>query len=600
MADLIQPGGVWRQMQGMRFGLQERSVAGSVKVEALAAKGLPLLEKTLGDFVGEPLPPAGDGQLPNERLITLFAFAYVALLRDAHIATSSAFHFQAPPGKPGGAVTFEICIPSPSIDAGPIGLRWLRVLFNTLLRPGDGRHLEELRARREDVLDQLRPFASTGVNAFCILQAAYRLRIPVSQFDRHVLQLGTGRHARWMNSSITDASSAISVRLARMKHETARVLLAAGLPGGIHEFAGSAADAVRAAERLGYPVVVKPADQDKGAGVSADLRNAEAVGASWEAARKVSDKVLVEKWAPGHTHRLTVYNGHVIRVSRRIAGGVTGDGTSNISQLVALAQQTEAQLRAQRRAGERRLVLDEEALGLLEQEGLDASHVPAAGTCIRLRRRDNMNAGGTTESVPLDQVHPDNMQLARDATRLLRLDFAGVDLITRDITASWMEAGALICEVNAQPQMAARAEPDLWDRVVSELVGPCSRVPARLVIVPDDAEREQAIAGRIAREEPATSVSGRAGLWIGGRVSTLPFAGGFKAAQALLQRTDVESAACLMTLAELERNGLPLDLWDSIEVAEQPKPGSPQAQSMRLVMAMARAHVRVNEAERVS
>ena len=453
---------------------------------------------------------------------------------------------------------------------------------------------------REAVLDRLQPFSTPGVNAFCIRLAAYRLRVPVTTFDKWVLQLGTGSHSRLMDSSLTDAAPAIGVRMARFKHETARVLLASGLPGGVHELAPSSAAAAECAARLGYPVVVKPDDMEKGAGVSADLRDEEAVRAAWDAARKVSPNVLVEKWAPGFTHRLAVFNGHVIRVSRRIAGGVTGNGTNSVAELVSLVQEPQGQRRALRRQGERRLTLDDEALGLLVQEGRDASYVPAAGEFVRLRRRDNMNAGGSTESVPLDQVHPDNLRLALDAARLLRLDFAGVDLIMRDIAASWLEAGALICEVNAQPQMAARTEPELWNRVVSELVGPCSRVPARLLIVPDDLAREGAIVRRLASEEPGTSVSSRSCLWIAGRQATLAFTSGYLAAQALFRRTDVRAATCLMTLAELERMGLPLDQWTSIVSVVQPEPGSEHDRRLRAAMVMTRAHVTATEPERES
>ncbi|MES2634977.1 MAG: acetate--CoA ligase family protein [Pseudomonadota bacterium] len=592
MLDLIKPGDVWRPRRGLGYGLLQPSVIGTVWLDASAVQALPRLEAALRDFVDEPVPAPREAQRPEGRLLTLFAYVHGAIQREGRIPVSSAFHLQRRTPQPGQGPSFDLCLPAPSIGASPIALQWARAVCNQLLQGTGDEDLASLQTLRQEALDQLQRFANPSVNKLCILLAAYRLRVPVLTFDMEVLQLGTGCHARWMESSLTDATPAIGVRLAKLKHHTARVLRAGGLPGGEHKLAGTPQEAVECAVHLGYPVVVKPADEDRGVGVSADLRDDQAVRNAWEAARAVSANVLVEKFAPGLTHRLTVFQGEVIRVSRRIAGGVTGDGIRTVAELVALAQQTELQRRSQRRHGEARLALDAEAIGLLEQEGLQASHIPAAGAYVRLRRRDNMNAGGTSETIPLGEVHPANLQLARDAARLMRLDFAGVDLITTDIASSWLEVGGLICEVNAKPQMGARKEPELWDRVVSGMVGPCSRIPARLLIVADEDARVQDAVEQVVQQEPATSVSSRFGLWIDGQRSTLRFADGFVAAQALLRRTDVTAATCLMSLGELERKGLPLDLWDTIECAEQFDPQSAQGKRLRALMAMARPHIK--------
>ncbi|WP_048439959.1 acetate--CoA ligase family protein [Caenimonas sp. SL110] len=592
MLELLKPGQVWRPKRGLGYGLLQQSVVGVVSLDARAIHGLPRLEAALPDFVDEPVPAPRQGQPAEERLLTLFAFVHAAIQREGRIPVSNPFHLQRRQLQAGQAPSFDLCLPAASFEASPLALKWARTLCNGLLQGAQGERLASLHTLRQEVLDQLARFANPSVNKYCILLAAYRLRVPVLTFDMEVMQLGTGCHARWMESSLTDLTPAIGVRFAKLKHHTARVLRAGGLPGGEHKLVGTPQEAVECAAQLGYPVVVKPADEDRGVGVSADLRDDHAVRGAWEAARAVSANVLVEKFAPGLTHRLTVFQGEVIRVSRRIAGGVTGDGIRNVAELVTLAQQTELHRRSQRRHGEAKLALDEEAIGLLEQEGLQASHVPAAGAYVRLRRRDNMNAGGSSETIPLGDVHPANLQLARDAARLMRLDFAGVDLITTDIASSWLEVGGLICEVNAKPQMGARKEPELWDRVVSEMVGPCSRIPARLLIVADDDAREMAAVRALASQAPTTSVSSRFGLWINGQRSTLQFANGFAATLALLRRTDVTAATCLMSLGDLERKGLPLDLWDSIESAEPFDPQSAQGKRLRALMAMARRHIK--------
>ena len=77
-----------------------------------------------------------------------------------------------------------------------------------------------------------------------------------------------------------------------------------------------------------------------------------------------------------------------------------------------------------------RLALDAEADELLAEQGLQVDAVPEAGREVLLRRKANISAGGTHRLVDPSQVHPDNLLLAQRAAALLRLDLAGIDLIS--------------------------------------------------------------------------------------------------------------------------------------------------------------------------
>ena len=54
---------------------------------------------------------------------------------------------------------------------------------------------------------------------------------------------------------------------------------------------------------------------------------------------------------------------------------------------------------------------------------------------------------------------------------LLDLDLAGVDLIIPDLSRSWTECGALICEINARPEIGRNTTPTIHDRMLDELLG---------------------------------------------------------------------------------------------------------------------------------
>jgi len=70
--------------------------------------------------------------------------------------------------------------------------------------------------------------------------------------------------------------------------------------------------AVRAAERLGYPVVTKPYDGNHGRGISIGLATPDEVRAGFVAASEHSGSVIVETYLQGDDHRLLVINGELV------------------------------------------------------------------------------------------------------------------------------------------------------------------------------------------------------------------------------------------------------------------------------------------------
>lgn len=523
--------------------------------------------------------PAGQDGGSAQQLAISVGELIVAVQLEAGIALDRRVSVQPVTSVQGsGPVQFELFLPSHAVQADLIAIRWA---IDTLAALLHGDPLEQLSASVAEVRQALKPFAEQGVNNFPILRAAYALGIPVFR-PQSLLVLGMGQHSRWLQSLMSDLTPGLSMQVAQNKLVTASLLHSVGLPGAVHRLVRDREQALEAAAALGYPVVVKPADADRGEGVAADLRDPEAVVLAFDVAHKVSPMVLVERWVPGNTHRLTVQDGEVLRVVKRTAGGVVGDGVHSVARLVELYQQTPRQQRMAHRLGHAPLALDEEALVLLQREGLTPEHCPAEGQYVRLRRRDNVNAGGSNQELSPDDptvVHPDNRRLAIETARLLRLDFAGIDLITTDISRSWLESGALICEVNARPQMGASHDTGVYQRLLARMFPHGFRIPAELVVVPSDEGLQAAVRDRLLSTRPDVSVSSVQGLWIEGIRVTRPWANSFEAALGLLQRREVGRVICLMTPADIHRFGLPMSGWDRVLVAER-QAFTPQEQGL--------------------
>ncbi|NQW92744.1 MAG: hypothetical protein HQ446_01680, partial [Polaromonas sp.] len=451
----------------------------------------------------------------------------------------------------------------PTHQAAVAALRWLVTVVNHALA-GEG--LAVVAGQLPALLKSLRTGAPQGMNTLRFLEAADQADIPWQRVWGNVYRFGWGAQARWLDSSFTDATPTISSQLARNKLATSAVLRQAGIPVPDHGRALDTNAAEKIATQLGYPVVVKPADLDGGRGVAAGLTTALAVRKAFEAAARLSSVVLVEKHFEGRDYRLQVFQNEVFWVADRVPGGVTGDGLRSIAELLT-------ELNADPRRGEpgsaallKRIPLDEEALALLGEQGLSALAIPPVGFFVRLRRAANVASGGVP--VPaLDKAHPDNLALAVRAARLLRLDLAGVDLLIPDISRSWLESGAAICEVNAQPQMS----PHLPAYVLSRLVQGQGRVPVVLVLglasEPGLCDRIcEALGGTGLRVGIATSDA----VTIEGRVVMQKPSHVYAGVMALIADPAVGVIVLCVSDESILKTGLPVDRFDVLVLAGPP------------------------------
>ena len=190
------------------------------------------------------------------------------------------------------------------------------------------------------------------------------------------------------------------------------------------------------------------------------------------------NQILVEKHVQGRDYRIQVVNCEVHGVLERVPGGVRGNGEDSVRTLLE-RQNHERETAEDDRRYLHTMLFDEEAKELLVDQHLDWNSVPAHGRFVRLRGACNVASGGVPLPVPLHKVHPDNLSLVLRAARVLRLDVAGVDLLIPDIEHSWLESGASICEVNAQPQMFSTLHKPM---LASMFKGGNGRIPVVIIV----------------------------------------------------------------------------------------------------------------------
>lgn len=156
-----------------------------------------------------------------------------------------------------------------------------------------------------------------GPSTASIVNAAAVRRIPFIRLnDGNLVQLGYGAAQRRVWSTETDKTSAIGFGIAEDKDLSKQLLKACGVPVPEWELVKSADDAWEEADYMGLPVTVKPYNSNKGEGVSVNLTSEAEVRAAYDEARKLTRYVMVERFVPGHVHRLLVVGGKVVAASR--------------------------------------------------------------------------------------------------------------------------------------------------------------------------------------------------------------------------------------------------------------------------------------------
>ena len=340
--------------------------------------------------------------------------------------------------------------------AGDLALRYLR----SILPKGFVDRLEPAVILNGEVeeLARLAERVALGPSTRSLVEEAKRRGIPTMRLnERSLVQLGWGIHQQRIQATVTSRTHHIAVEIAQDKQLTNSLLERAGLPVPRHERVRSADDAVEAARRIGFPVVVKPMDLSHGRGVALNLMDEAQVRDAYEKAYELSSYVLVEGYCKGNDHRVLVIDGKVEAVAERVPGHVVGDGERTIAELMAIVNAD-----PRRGVGHEkvltRIEMDHQAERLLGLAGHTAATVLKAGEIFMLRSTGNLSTGGTAVD-KTDVIHPDNAEIACRAAKVVGLDVCGIDLICEDISRSVRDQGGVIVEVNAAPGFRMHVAP---------------------------------------------------------------------------------------------------------------------------------------------
>jgi cyanophycin synthetase len=408
--------------------------------------------------------------------------------------------------------------------------------------------------------------AAFGPSTQSLVDEAVSRDIPWMRLNSaSLVQLGQGVHAKRIRATMTSQTSSLAVDIAGDKEMTLQLLAAAGLPVPQSTAVRTLEGALEVAHRIGFPVVLKPADGNHGRGVGLDLRDDTAVGKAFAVAKEESRNgyVIVESYLIGSDYRFLVVGGKMVAVAERVPAHVIGDGRKTVAELVEITNSD-----PRRGVGHEkvltRIALDEAADELLATQGQSRDSVPGKGVTVKLTLTANMSTGGISIDRTME-AHPDNVEIAEEAARVVGLDVAGIDFMAVDITDPVREVGGGIVEVNAAPGFRMHTHPTIGEpqyvaKPVIDLLFPPG-APSRIPIVAITGTNGKTTTSRMVshifkgmgRKVGMTSTDG---IVIDERLVIRADASGPKSARMVLQNPRVDFAVFEVARGGLLREGL--------------------------------------------
>lgn len=405
-----------------------------------------------------------------------------------------------------------------------------------------------------------------GPSTGSLVAAAEERDIPWIRLNAYSLvQFGHGKYQQRIQATITSKTSHIAVEVSCDKEDTHNLMNDLGLPVPQQAMVYSVREAIRAAHRIGHPVVLKPLDANHGRGVSINLVTDDEVEAAFEEARQHSKSraILVESFVTGFDHRMLVINNELVAVAKRVPGHVVGNGKDTIEQLIETVNSD-----PRRGIGHEKVLtnleLDKQAYRLMDEAKVTAQTVLPDGETLYLRSTANLSTGGTAIDLT-DVVHPDNRDMAERAIKAVGLDVGGVDFLIDDIARSYKEIGGAIVEINAAPGFRMHVAPsegtprDVAGKVIDMLfpVGTKRRIPIAAITGTNGKTTTSRMLAHIMKTSGAiVGMTSTDGVYVDGKLSVKGDMTGPKSAHIVLRDPSVDFAVMETARGGLVRAGL--------------------------------------------
>lgn len=239
------------------------------------------------------------------------------------------------------------------------------------------------------------------------------------------------------------------------------------------------AKAVRFAEKLGYPLVVKPNSGSLSQHITCLVNSKERLIEAISIAKRYRPDFMVEKHIKGKLYRVTVVGKNKVFVCRRDKANVIGDGIATIKQLIQHKNSDKKRGDTLQKNTTLHIIpIDVMLKTKLKEWGLSLNTILPKGKRLYLSDKYTLSTGCDIINCT-GYTHSDNQQLFLKIAQFLKTDLVGIDFICQDITQPYSQQEAAVLEANSLPyidmhQYPSSGKPDrvaemVWDIVLDNL-----------------------------------------------------------------------------------------------------------------------------------
>ena len=235
------------------------------------------------------------------------------------------------------------------------------------------------------------------------------------------------------------------------KYEFKRILQSANLPRAEGERFSKIKPALACAEKLGFPLVVKPNNSSLSKHIACDIQNEADLKKAICVAQIINPYFIAEKFIRGDTHRITLVNHEMAGGCLREAPNVTGDGVHTVAELIEIKNRHPWRGEAhQKNFTLHKIAANESAISFLAKKGLVFESVLSKGVKVSLHDKIILKCGADIHD-KTDEVHPDNIALFEKISRLCEAPLIGMDFICQDISQPYHQQKCAVLEANSLP-----------------------------------------------------------------------------------------------------------------------------------------------------
>jgi cyanophycin synthetase len=276
--------------------------------------------------------------------------------------------------------------------------------------------------------------------------------------------IGCGEGSQVTCSISSSKDSTFSKNIQEDKWRTNKLIERMGLPLPKWEVVTSQENIDQIWDKYEKPVVIKPTGLTGGNGVTVGINTKEKAYKAFDYAKEKinqkdrkswQQKVMIQEQAEGDDngadYRLLVIDGELKVCTKRIPAFVTGDGKSNIEELIKEENKDPRRDIINPAHILKPIEIDEPLISFLKQQRLTLESVPNKDERIYVRNVASMSRGGITEDYT-DKVSPEIKTIVESIAATMHVFTLGLDIICNDISKPLTKENGAILEVNTMPE----------------------------------------------------------------------------------------------------------------------------------------------------